>query len=43
MQGYKVIKLEPAELDRLSDYGHLAADVGGDWLAIPDGCRRHRA
>lgn len=23
-QGYKVIKLEPAELDRLSDYGHLA-------------------
>lgn len=23
-QGYKVIKLEPAELDRLSDYGHVA-------------------
>lgn len=27
-QGYKVIKLEPAELDRLSDYGHLAVDNG---------------
>jgi hypothetical protein len=31
-QGYKVIKLEPAELDRVSDYGHLA-DV--NFSAIP--------
>lgn len=31
-QGYKVIKLEPAELDRLSDYGHLADDT---FNAIP--------
>ena len=29
--GYKVIKLEPAELDRVSDYGHLAADNAGVW------------
>ena len=35
-QGYKVIKLEPAELDRVSDYGHLAADNGdGTFSAIP--------
>jgi hypothetical protein len=34
--GYKVIKLEPAELDRLSDYGHLAVDNGdGTWRATP--------
>jgi len=31
-QGYKVIKLEPAELDRVSDYGHLA---DGTFSAIP--------
>jgi hypothetical protein len=30
--GYKVIKLEPAELDRVSDYGHLADDNGS---AVP--------
>jgi hypothetical protein len=36
LQGYKVIKLEPAELDRLSDYGHLAVDNGdGTWRATP--------
>jgi hypothetical protein len=34
-QGYKVIKLEPAELDRLSDYGHLAVDNSGTWEATP--------
>ena len=34
-EGYKVIKLEPAELDRLSDYGHLAEDIGGEWFAKP--------
>lgn len=34
-QGYKVIKLEPAELDRLSDYGHLAVDNAGVWEATP--------
>jgi hypothetical protein len=35
-QGYKVIKLEPAELDRLSDYGHLAVDNGnGTFRATP--------
>lgn len=35
-QGYRVIKLEPAELDRLSDYGHPAADNGdGTWRATP--------
>jgi hypothetical protein len=32
--GYKVIKLEPAELDRLSDYGHLAMDNAGTWEAV---------
>ena len=31
-QGYKVIKLEPAELDRVSAYGHLAVDTGGGVL-----------
>ncbi len=35
LQGYKVIKLEPAELDRLSDYGHLAVDNGGVLEAKP--------
>ena len=35
-QGYKVIKLEPAELDRVSDYGHLAVDNGdGTFSATP--------
>jgi hypothetical protein len=34
-QGYKVIKLEPAELDRVSDYGHLAVDNAGTWEAAP--------
>jgi hypothetical protein len=34
--GYKVIKLEPAELDRVSDYGHLAVDNGDTtFSAIP--------
>ena len=33
--GYKVIKLEPSELDRLSDYGHLAAGTDGLWSATP--------
>jgi hypothetical protein len=33
--GYKVIKLEPAELDRLSDYGHLAVDNAGTLEAMP--------
>jgi hypothetical protein len=28
-QGYFVIKLEPAELDRESDYGHLAGELEG--------------
>jgi hypothetical protein len=32
-EGYKVTKLEPAELDRLSDYGHLAFDNAGTWEA----------
>ncbi len=34
-QGYKVIKLEPAELDRVSDYGHLAAGSLGAFSATP--------
>ena len=35
-QGYKVIKLEPAELDRVSAYGHLAVDNGdGTFRATP--------
>jgi hypothetical protein len=34
-QGYEVIKLEPAELDRLSDYGHLAVDHGNGPEATP--------
>ena len=34
-QGYKVIKLEPAELDRESDYGHLALGSEGAWDPIP--------
>lgn len=34
-RGYKVIKLEPAELDRLSDYGHLAAGSLGAFSATP--------
>ena len=34
-QGYKVIKLEPAELDRVSDYGHLAAGSQGAFSATP--------
>lgn len=34
-QGYKVIKLEPAELDRVSDYGHLAAGSLGAFSARP--------
>ena len=34
--GYKVIKLEPTELDRLSDYGHLATKNDIDeWQANP--------
>ena len=34
-KGYNVIKLEPAELDRVSDYGHLAVNNGGTFSAIP--------
>ena len=33
--GYKVIKLEPSELDRFSDYGHLAAGTEGPWSSTP--------
>jgi len=34
-QGYYVIKLEPAELDRLADYGHLAEGEEDAWNPIP--------
>lgn len=34
-QGYQVIKLEPAELDRVSDYGHLAGGSEGSWEDAP--------
>lgn len=34
-EGYFVIKLEPNELDRESDYGHLADDSTGAFLPIP--------
>jgi hypothetical protein len=34
-QGYFVIKLEPAELDRLSDYGHLAGGSEGGFYDTP--------
>jgi hypothetical protein len=33
-QGYEVIKLEPTELDRVSDYGHLAGGVEGAWIPV---------
>jgi len=44
-QGYFVEKLEPAELDRYSAYGHLASGTAGGWFpnaytvgdALPDG------
>jgi len=37
-EGYKVIKLEPNELDRASDYGHLAGDGGVDApIAVGEG------
>jgi hypothetical protein len=32
--GYNVVKLEPNELDRMSDYGHLAADTAGSLAPI---------
>lgn len=36
LQGYKVIKLQPSTLDRLSAYGHLAGgDEVSDWTDIP--------
>jgi hypothetical protein len=34
-KGYEVTKLEPAELDRLSAYGHLAVDNAGTLEANP--------
>lgn len=34
-QGYNVIKLEPAELDRVSDYGHRAEGGPGAFSAVP--------
>lgn len=33
-QGYNVVKLEPSELDRMSDYGHLATGTEGNWAPI---------
>jgi hypothetical protein len=33
-QGYEVIKLEPSELDRLSDYGHLAGGAVDAWYPV---------
>ena len=33
--GYFVVKLEPAELDRLSDYGHLAGGPEGGFFDTP--------
>ena len=41
-EGYKVIKLEPNELDRNSDYGHLAGEAGVD-LPIAVGAEGFRA
>jgi hypothetical protein len=35
LQGYKVIKLQPSTLDRLSAYGHLALGPDPTWTAIP--------
>jgi len=35
LEGYKVIKLEPSKLDRLSAYGHLAGGSAGSWTDIP--------
>ena len=32
--GYNVIKLQPNELDRMSDYGHLATGEEGSWTPI---------
>ena len=32
--GYNVVKLQPHELDRMSDYGHLATGEAGSWAAI---------
>jgi hypothetical protein len=34
-QGYEVIKLEPTELDRVSDYGHLAGGEVDAWYPVP--------
>jgi len=33
-QGYEVIKLEPTELDRVSDYGHLAGGEVDAWYPV---------
>lgn len=35
LEGYKVKKLEPSKLDRLSAYGHLAGGNTGSWTAFP--------
>ena len=32
--GYNVVKLQPHELDRMADYGHLATGGEGSWAAI---------
>jgi len=32
--GYNVVKLQPNELDRMSDYGHLAEGDPGSWTPI---------
>lgn len=36
MEGYKVLKLQPSTLDRLSAYGHDAVLDGDVWVATPD-------
>lgn len=36
MAGYRVLKLEPSTLDRLSAYGHDAVLEGEVWVATPD-------
>jgi hypothetical protein len=35
LQGYKVIKLQPSTLDRLSAYGHQATGPSPEWTATP--------
>lgn len=36
MEGYKVLKLQPSTLDRLSAYGHNAVLEGAVWVATPE-------